>query len=36
MVRNSTNKVAGWVSCPKVSVKQLSLEGLWKADVVKF
>ena len=36
MVRNSTNKVAGCVSCPKVSVKQLPLKELWKADVVKF
>ena len=34
MVRNSTNKVASCVSCPKVSVKQFPLEGLW--DVVKF
>ena len=36
MVRNSANKVTGCVSSPKVSVKQLPLEGLWKADVVKF
>ena len=36
MGMNNQNKVASYVSCPKVSIKYLHLEGPFKAHVVKF